>query len=80
MINELHVAVSIHIGFNFLDFNSWICKSRILPSFAYLECYCSFFRRVYVAKLVHGVFLHTHNCIKSMHDFVYIVASLLLCN
>ena len=32
------------------DFNSWICKimlrSRVMPSFAYLECHCSLFRRV----------------------------------
>ncbi len=34
----------------YLDFNSWICKimlrSRVMPSFAYLECHCSLFRRV----------------------------------
>ena len=32
-----------------MDFNSWICKimlcSRVMPSFAYLECHCSLFRR-----------------------------------
>ena len=32
-----------------MDFNS-ICKimlrSRVMPSFAYLECHCSLFRRV----------------------------------
>ncbi len=31
-------------------FNSWICKimlcSRVMPSFVYLECHCSLFRRV----------------------------------
>ena len=32
-----------------MDLNSWICQimlgSRVMPSFAYLECHCSLFRR-----------------------------------
>ena len=36
--------------YTLLDFNSWICKimlrSRVMPSFDYLECHCSLFRRV----------------------------------
>ena len=47
--NQVQVRVSI--GFYshvYLDFNSWICKimlrSRVTPSFAYLECHCSLFR------------------------------------
>ena len=51
-MNQVKVRVSklqasSHV---YLDFNSWICKimlrSRVMPSFAYLECHCSLFRRV----------------------------------
>ncbi len=42
------MQVRVSIGFYsqvFLDFNLWICKimlrSRVMPSFAYLECHCS---------------------------------------
>ncbi len=59
-INEVQVRVSI--GFYshvFLDSYLWICKiklrSRIMPSFAYLECHCNLFGRE--AKLVHRVLL-----------------------
>ncbi len=62
-INEVQVRVSI--GFYshvFLDSYLWICKiklrSRVMPSFAYLECHCSLFRRVRSKlKLVYQVML-----------------------
>ena len=47
-INEVQVRVSI--GFYSRVFNLWIWKiilgSRIMPSFAHLECHCILFRRV----------------------------------
>ena len=43
-----------------VDFNSWICKimlrSQVMPSFAYLECHCSLFRRLR-SEIVHGILL-----------------------
>ena len=32
-------------------------RSRVMPSFADLECHCSLFSEECVAKLVHGVLL-----------------------
>ena len=50
-INEVQVRVSIGSSSHvFLACYLWICKiklcSRVMPSFAYLECHCSLFRRV----------------------------------
>ncbi len=51
--DQSSTSIRVSIGFYshvYLDFNSWIGKimlgSRVMPSFTYLECHCSLFRRV----------------------------------
>ncbi len=43
-INKVQVRVSIGM-FSFVDLQIML-RSRVMPSFAYLECHCSLFRRV----------------------------------
>ncbi len=55
-INEAQVRVSSHVfGFVFVDFQNKL-RSRVMPSFADLECHCSLFKRGR-SKLVHRVLL-----------------------
>ncbi len=62
--NYYYYSIRVSIGSShvYLDFNSWIklLCSRVMPSFAYLECYSiAAFSEESVAKLVHRVLLRT---------------------